>query len=105
MSASVFKVEFERGPADASGFEELVRQGEVDADTVVAVIGKTEGNGGVNDFTRILADRAYRDVLRGHGRRDEAAVRGVPMVWSGGTDGILCPHACVLCRVDDRPGG
>ncbi|MGV9866164.1 ring-opening amidohydrolase, partial [Rhodococcus koreensis] len=28
-----------------------------------AVIGKTEGNGGVNDYTRIIADRAFREVL------------------------------------------
>jgi cyanuric acid amidohydrolase len=27
------------------------------------------------------------------------------MVWSGGTDGVLCPHACVFCRVDDRREG
>lgn len=105
MPASVFKVEFGRGPADASGFEELVKSGAIDADTVVAVIGKTEGNGGVNDFTRILADRAYRDVLRQYGKRDEAGVRAVPMVWSGGTDGILCPHACVFCRVDGAREG
>lgn len=105
MSATVYKVEFAHGPADASGFEDLVRRGEIDPDTVVAVIGKTEGNGGVNDFTRILADRAYRDVLRRHGGRDEAAVSAVPMVWSGGTDGVLCPHACLFCRVDDRRQG
>ncbi len=93
MAFTVHKVEFTHGPADAGGLERLVSEGVVDPDTVVAVIGKTEGNGGVNDFTRILADRAYRDVLRGRGRRGEAAVRAVPMVWSGGTDGVLCPHA------------
>jgi barbiturase len=105
MSVSVFKVEFAGGPADAAGFEDLVRSGQVDPDTVVAVIGKTEGNGGVNDFTRILADRAYRDVLLYHGRRDEGSVRAIPMVWSGGTDGVLCPHACVFCRLNDGRGG
>ena len=35
----------------------------MDADRVVAVIGKTEGNGGVNDYTRIIADRAFREIL------------------------------------------
>ena len=35
----------------------------MDADRVIAVIGKTEGNGGVNDYTRIIADRAFREVL------------------------------------------
>ncbi len=105
MSTTVHKVEFRHGPADASGLEALIRDSQVDPDTVIAVIGKTEGNGGVNDFTRILADRAYRDVLRGHGKRDEGAIRAIPMVWSGGTDGILCPHASVFCRVDESTAG
>ena len=94
----MFKVEFSRGPADAEPFERLVTEGVIDADSVIAVIGKTEGNGGVNDFTRILADRAYRDVLRLHGSRDENAIRAIPMVWSGGTDGVLCPHASIFVR-------
>jgi cyanuric acid amidohydrolase len=105
VSVAVRKVEFSRGPADASGFERLVVAGEVDPDTVIAVIGKTEGNGGVNDFTRILADRSYRDVLRKHGTRDEEAVRSIPMVWSGGTDGVLCPHASIFCKVNDFRSG
>ena len=42
---------------------------------MIAVIGKTEGNGGVNDFTRILADQAFRRVLLKHGRRSEAEDR------------------------------
>ena len=101
MPVSVHKVEFGTGPSDASGLEWLVQEGIVDPDTVVAVIGKTEGNGGVNDFTRILADRAFRDVLRKHGKRSEEEVAQVPMVWSGGTDGVLCPHATIFCR---KPG-
>ncbi len=48
---------------DASGLEACIRQGQFTADQVIAVIGKTEGNGGVNDFTRILADQAFRRVL------------------------------------------
>ena len=105
MSTAVHKVEFRHGPADASGLEALIRDGQIDPDTLIAVIGKTEGNGGVNDFTRILADRAYRDVLRQHGKRGEDQIRAIPMVWSGGTDGILCPHASVFCRVDDAVEG
>ena len=43
----------------------------MEADRVVAIIGKTEGNGGVNDYTRIIADRAFREVLvaKGAARR------------------------------------
>src|ERR1700737_1127342 len=105
VSIAVHKIEFGRGPADASEFERRLAAGEIDPDTVVAVIGKTEGNGGVNDFTRTPADRAYRDALLRHGSRDEAGVRAIPMVWSGGTDGVLCPHASVFCRVDDAVAG
>jgi cyanuric acid amidohydrolase len=105
VSVAVHKIEFESGPADVCGFERLIGQGAIDPDTIVAVVGKTEGNGGVNDFTRLLADRAYRDVLRATGTRGEEAIRAVPMVWSGGTDGVLCPHACVFCRVDEERTG
>src|SRR5262245_27311204 len=85
--------------SDASGMAGLIDAGAFAADDVVAVIGKTEGNGGVNDFTRILADQAFRRVLRERTRRDPGWVEDVPMVWSGGTDGVLTPHATVFARV------
>src|SRR5439155_64855 len=71
---------------DASGLEERILAGQFSADGVVAVIGKTEGNGGVNDFTRILADQAFRAALARHGTRSAELIRGIPMVWSGGCD-------------------
>jgi cyanuric acid amidohydrolase len=85
--------------SDASGMAQLIATGAFAADDVVAVIGKTEGNGGVNDFTRILAHQAFRGVLLEHGTRAAAEVGTVPMVWSGGTDGVLTPHATVFARV------
>ena len=83
---------------DASGMEERIVAGQFAADEVVAVIGKTEGNGGVNDFTRILADQAFRAVLMRHGKREPAAVKAIPMVWSGGCDGVITPHATVFAQ-------
>jgi len=83
---------------DASGLEARILAGQFSADEVVAVIGKTEGNGGVNDFTRILADNAFRAALAKHGKRSAEAIRGVPMVWSGGCDGVITPHATVFAR-------
>ena len=85
--------------SDASGLAELVDRSVLEADRVVAVIGKTEGNGGVNDYTRILADRAFRDVLIQKGTRDRDAVMQIPIVWSGGTDGVLSPHATVFATL------
>jgi ring-opening amidohydrolase-like protein len=85
--------------SDASGLAELIDAGVIEADRVVAVIGKTEGNGGVNDYTRIIADRAFREVLVAKGARDAGAVMQVPIVWSGGTDGVLSPHATVFATL------
>ena len=62
MAIEVAKVEL-KTVQDASGLEACLAEGQFTADEVIAVIGKTEGNGGVNDFTRILADQAFRRVL------------------------------------------
>ena len=85
--------------SDASGLAELIVDGVIEADRVVAVIGKTEGNGGVNDYTRIIADRAFREVLVDKGSRSLDEVKQVPIVWSGGTDGVLSPHATIFATV------
>ena len=86
--------------SDASGLAELIDTGVLDADRVVAVIGKTEGNGGVNDYTRIIADRAFREVLVDKGTRSADEVKQIPIVWSGGTDGIISPHATIFATTD-----
>jgi cyanuric acid amidohydrolase len=86
---------------DASGLAALIDDKVFAADDVLAVIGKTEGNGGVNDYTRILADRAFREVLHSRGSRSAEEVGQVPLVWSGGTDGVLSPHATVFAYVPE----
>lgn len=97
MAIDVFKFEI-KSVADASELENAIKDNRLKADHVVAVIGKTEGNGGVNDFTRILSDDAFRDVLRRHGTRSDAQIKKIPMVWSGGCDGVITPHATVFAR-------
>jgi cyanuric acid amidohydrolase len=99
MAIEVAKVEL-KTVQDASGLDACIRNGQFAADQVIAVIGKTEGNGGVNDFTRILADQAFRRTLMKHGRRSEEAVGQIPMVWSGGCDGVITPHATIFARTD-----
>jgi barbiturase len=86
--------------SDASGLAKLIDDGVIEADRVIAVIGKTEGNGGVNDYTRIIADRAFRDVLVAKGTRTAEEVHQIPVLWSGGTDGVLSPHAAIFATVD-----
>ena len=83
---------------DASELEDVILNSQFSADEVIAVIGKTEGNGGVNDFTRILSDQAFRKVLRRLGSRDDEAIQNIPMVWSGGCDGVITPHATVFAK-------
>src|SRR5438132_7268664 len=97
MAIEVAKVEL-KTVQDASGLEACIASGQFSADEVVAVIGKTEGNGGVNDFTRILADHAFRKVLANRSTRSEAEIAAIPMVWSGGCDGVITPHATVFAR-------
>ena len=84
--------------SDASELAALIDDGVLDASRVIAVIGKTEGNGGVNDYTRIIADRAFREVLIAKGAPPEQ-VKEVPIVWSGGTDGVISPHATIFATV------
>lgn len=81
--------------SDASELAKLIDDGVMDASRVIAIIGKTEGNGGVNDYTRIIADRAFREVLVAKGAPADQ-VKQVPIVWSGGTDGIISPHATIF---------
>jgi barbiturase len=84
--------------ADASELAKLIDDGVLHADRVIAIIGKTEGNGGVNDYTRIIADRAFREVLVEKGAPADQ-VKEVPIVWSGGTDGVISPHATIFATV------
>lgn len=102
MAIEVAKVEL-KTVQDASGLEICIERGQFTADQVIAVIGKTEGNGGVNDFTRILADQAFRRTLSRLGHRTEKEVGQIPMVWSGGCDGVITPHATVFA-CNERTG-
>ncbi len=83
-----------KAPDDVSGLEALIASGTIDAASIVAIFGKTEGNGCVNDFTRGFAVRAVQDVLRRHRPCDGASA--VKLVMSGGTEGGLSPHMIVF---------
>ena len=87
--------------ADASELAKLIDDGVMEADRVIAIIGKTEGNGGVNDYTRIIADRAFREVLMEKGSRSHDEVHEIPVVWSGGTDGVISPHATIFATLPE----
>lgn len=86
-------------PGDLSALAALFDHGQLRPEHVVAVIGKTEGNGGVNDFTRGYFTLAFASLLAERtGRSREDIVRSVPCVLSGGTEGVLSPHYLVFAR-------
>jgi cyanuric acid amidohydrolase len=92
-----------RAPDDVSEAVRLLDQGAFRAEHVVAILGKTEGNGGVNDFTRAYATLAFQLLLAERSGRDVKEVaRRVPIVWSGGTEGLMSPHATIITREPDR---
>src|SRR2546428_14126856 len=95
MAIEVVKIEL-KTVQDASGLEACIAGGQFTADEVIAVIGKTEGNGGGNDFTRILAGQAFRRGLLKSGRCGGAEGGRIPLVWSGGCDGGVTPPPAVV---------
>jgi cyanuric acid amidohydrolase len=99
MAVDVAKFEL-ASPQDTSGLEMAFASGRFSADQIVALIGKTEGNGGVNDFSRTLADQTYRRLLVKKSARSGAEIAAIPMVWSGGCDGVICPHVNVFARIE-----
>ena len=87
------------GPDDVSGLEKLFAAGTCKAQEVVCIIAKTEGNGRVNDFSRPLAHRAFRDLIAARtGLAGKEIDDRVAFVMSGGCEGIISPHATVFAR-------
>lgn len=88
-------------PADTAELQSLITAGTIDPHSVVAVIGKTEGNGGANDFTRALATLSFVQVLAdARGQSTQTVQDKIAFVWSGGTEGVLSPHATVFTKVE-----
>src|SRR5258706_12705590 len=86
-------------PDDTSGLDRLIERGTLDPHDIICVLGKTEGNGCVNDWSRGLATMAYKAVIaqRLGVSSDEAAAR-VLFIMSGGTEGVLSPHVTLFAR-------
>lgn len=89
------------GPDDASGLERALDAGELRADDIVAVMGKTEGNGGVNDFTRGFTTMTMAHLLADRlGTTPHDVEDRIAFVMSGGTEGVLSPHYTVFSRAE-----
>ncbi|MGA7803642.1 ring-opening amidohydrolase [Bradyrhizobium sp.] len=97
-SIDVFRVPT-GGPGDVTGLLALISSGALDPSSIIAVLGKTEGNGGVNDFTREYAVAALCAALAPRLGLDPRAVEEkIAFVMSGGTEGVLSPHLTVFAR-------
>jgi cyanuric acid amidohydrolase len=83
-----------RAPDDVSSLEAMIASGAIQPPGVAAILGKTEGNGCVNDFSRGFASRALKDLLKRHLPPEQADA--VCIVMSGGTEGALSPHIAVF---------
>src|SRR5450631_137929 len=87
------------GPGDVSGLMNFIKSGKIKPRSIIAILGKTEGNGGVNDFTREYAVSALCSALAPYidlpaNRIEEQ----IAFVMSGGTEGVLSPHITVFTR-------
>ncbi|MBR0994418.1 ring-opening amidohydrolase [Bradyrhizobium japonicum] len=105
-SVGVFKIAT-RGPGDVSGLMNLIASGAIDPAAILAILGKTEGNGGVNDFTREYAVTALCTALAPKlGLTPHEVEQRIAFVMSGGTEGVLSPHITVFTRGEaERPTG
>ena len=91
-------------PEDMSGLDQLIESGKVDPETIVAVLGKTEGNGCVNDFSRGYASMAFRNYLAGQLKcTPDDITQRIALVMSGGTEGVMTPHATVFTADNSSP--
>ena len=68
-------------------------------DDIVGIAAKTEGNGGVNDFGRVLVDRMLRDFFVSNGSRTREQAMEIPIALSGGCPGFITPHLNVFAKV------
>src|ERR1700722_13331373 len=98
MSVDVVRIPT-KGPGDVSGLIQLIEAGRIDPASILAILGKTEGNGGVNDFTREYAVSALSAALAPYVALSPQRVEErIAFVMSGGTEGVLSPHITVFTR-------
>jgi cyanuric acid amidohydrolase len=86
-------------PADTDGLQELLDSGKIKPDTLVALVGKTEGTGAHDDWGRVWADVALREwTSRFLGIPVTEVAKQVIFVLSGGCPGVITPHVVAVTR-------
>ncbi|AXK84028.1 ring-opening amidohydrolase [Pseudolabrys taiwanensis] len=90
------------GPDDVSGIADAIAAKRIDPKGVLAVFGKTEGNGCVNDFSRGFATSSLTHFFAEHIGAE--AAHKICFVMSGGTEGGMAPHWTVFERAEIEGG-
>ena len=86
-------------PADTKGLQELADSGTIKPDTLVALVGKTEGTGFHDDWGRVWADVALREWTgKFLGVPAAEVAKQVIFVLSGGCPGVITPHIVAVTR-------
>jgi len=86
-------------PADTDGLQALVDSGKIKPDTLVALVGKTEGTGAHDDWGRVWADVALREWTSKFLAIPVTEVaKQVIFVLSGGCPGVITPHIVAVTR-------
>ncbi|TVY84689.1 Cyanuric acid amidohydrolase [Lachnellula suecica] len=94
MAAQVSILKFGvSSPADTSPLKHVKVAG-YNASKILAVIGKSEGNGCVNDFSRTLSTVVWEPLI------PDSAVT----IFSEGTEGVLSPHVTFIVREEEATG-
>ncbi|MGO7076608.1 ring-opening amidohydrolase [Rhizobium johnstonii] len=96
MQAGVYRFSLP-DPGDVSALAAAITGGCIDPHSIVAVIGKTHGNGLVNDYTRgYLAQSLAFLIAEKTGLSPDIVRQRVPFIFSGGVEGVLSPHYTVF---------
>ena len=86
-------------PADTSGLQALADAGKLKPETLVALVGKTEGTGAHDDWGRVWADVALREwTAKFLGIPVGEVAKHVIFVLSGGCPGVITPHIAAVTR-------
>jgi cyanuric acid amidohydrolase len=86
-------------PADTTGLQKLADEGKIKPDTLVALVGKTEGTGFHDDWGRVWADVVLREWTgRFLGIPAGDVAKQVIFVLSGGCPGVITPHIAAVTR-------
>ncbi|CAH9018603.1 ring-opening amidohydrolase [Candidatus Nitrosacidococcus sp. I8] len=98
MKVEIYRLSM-NNPGDAQGLQQLLDSNVVKVSQIIAIIGKTEGNGGANDFTRALATHTVSEALgKSLGISPAQVTKQIVIAWSGGCEGVLSPHMTVFTR-------